>query len=134
MSRWGASAKRFLTAGNGRWIALFLVVQMAVPASYYLRKDRHDERFSWRMFSTMRMAKCDPEVNVGGARVALGGEFHEAWIELARRGRTSVLEAMAARLCQRHRGQEVVLWLRCTYLDGTARTLGGFDACKVPEL
>ena len=71
MSRWGASAKRFLTAGNGRWIALFLVVQMAVPASYYLRKDRHDERFSWRMFSTMRMAKCDPEVNVGGARVAL---------------------------------------------------------------
>lgn len=134
MSTWGASVKRFLATGNGRWIALFLLVQMAVPAGYYLRHDRHDERFSWRMFSTMRMATCEPEVKLGGQPLALGGEFHEAWIELAKRGRTSVIEAMGERLCRRHRGQEVVIWLRCRYLDRTERTLGGFDLCKVPEL
>lgn len=134
MSSLGGTVRRFLSTGHGRWIALFLLVQLALPATYYLRSDRHDERFSWRMFSTMRMATCEPEVKAGGQPVALASKFHEAWIELARRGRRSVLEAMGERLCRDHRGQEIVIWLRCRYLDNSERTFGGFDICKVPEL
>ncbi len=138
MSRAGdglvAAARAFLASWRGKAIAAFLLVQLAVPGTYYLRRDRHDERFSWRMFSPIRMARCEPEAKVGGAKVALAATFHPAWIELAERGRRSVLEAMGRRLCRDHAGQEVVLWLRCRYLDGSARTLGGFDVCKVPEL
>lgn len=129
-----AAARAFAATWRGRAIALFLLVQLGLPATYYLRRDRHDERFSWRMFSPMRMAKCEAEAVVAGQRIALGGTFHEAWVELAKRGRSSVLEAMGQRLCRDHAGQEVVLWLRCQYLDGSRRQLGGFDVCKVPEL
>ena len=129
-----AEVRAFLASWRGRAIAAFLLVQLAVPVTYYLRRDRHDERFSWRMFSPMRMAKCEPKAQVAGAPIALSATFHDAWIELAKRGRRSVLEAMGRRLCRDHAGQEVVLWLRCQYLDGSSRTLGGFDVCKVPEL
>jgi hypothetical protein len=129
-----AGARAFVATWRGRAIALFLLVQLGLPATYYLRRDRHDERFSWRMFSPMRMARCQPEATVAGQQLALGGTFHEAWIELAKRGRRSVLEAMGQRLCRDHAGKEVVLWLRCEYLDGSRRQYGGFDICKVPEL
>lgn len=129
-----AAARAFVATWRGRAIALFLLVQLALPAAYYLRRDRHDERFSWRMFSPMRMATCQPEAIVAGQRVSLSATFHEAWIELAKRGRRSVLEAMGQRLCRDHAGQEVVLWLRCGYLDGSRREFGGFDVCKIPEL
>jgi hypothetical protein len=119
---------------HGRWIAAYLVVQLAVPAAYYVRRDPHDERFSWRMFSTMRMVRCEPELRVNGHPVMLSAQFHEAWIELARRGRFGVIETMAQHLCHRHPGDQVIPSLRCTYLDGRARSYGGFDACKVPEL
>jgi hypothetical protein len=129
-----AAARQFLSTWKGRAIAAFVVVQLALPATYYLRHDRHDERFSWRMFSTMRMATCSIAMRRAGQPVTLGAEFHEAWIELAKRGRQTVVEAMGAELCRKYPGQEVVADLRCHYLDGTDRAFGGFDLCKVPEL
>jgi hypothetical protein len=129
-----AAVRGALATWRGRAIAAFLAIQLVLPATYYLRRDRHDERFSWRMFSPMRMTRCQPSATVGGQPVALAASFHEAWISLAQRGRLRVFEAMGQRLCREHAGQEVVLWLRCQYLDGTRRELGGFDVCKVPEL
>ena len=66
---------------------MFLTVQLLLPLHYYLlRKDPHDERFAWRMFSPMRAAKCSVKAVIDGQPVELGTKFHEAWIEIAQRG------------------------------------------------
>lgn len=98
--------------------ALYVVVQLALPAAYYLRRDPHDERFSWRMFSPMRMTTCQPVARVEGRPVALAENFHEAWIELARRGRRSVLDEMGRALCRKHPGAAVTLEVSCEYQGG----------------
>ena len=119
----------------GRFILVFVAVQLLLPLHYYVaRRDPHDERFAWRMFSPMRMAKCTPKVALDGRPLALETTFHEAWIELAQRGRFVVVEAMAEHLCKQHPGSSVTVSLDCTYLDRDPQTYGGFDMCHVPEL
>lgn len=120
---------------RGRFIALFIAVQMIAPLTYYVaRRDPHDERFAWRMFSPMRMTRCSTEITVGGEHVDLGAKFHEAWLELASRGRYVVLEAMAAKLCKENPGKAVGVSVDCRYIDRPAAHLGGPDLCTHPEL
>ena len=117
------------------FIAVFLAVQVLVPLQYYAcRRDQNDERFAWRMFSPTRMLSCEPSFLVDNQPAQLYGTFHEAWIEIARRGRFAVLEAMGARLCEKHAGSEVRLDLKCRTVDGKIETWGGSDLCKFPEL
>lgn len=131
-----------LRRGWRGWLILaFVAVQLVAPLHYYLvRADKHDERFAWRMFSPMRMMTCDAPAGhamftVDGTRVPLGTTFHEAWVEIAKRGRIGVLERMAAKLCQDHPGSDVRLDLECVALDGARESIGGgFDLCKFPEL
>lgn len=132
------SRTRALVAGL-RWphafIAGFLAVQLALPLTYYLaRRDEHDERFAWRMFSSIRMVSCQVDVRVGDAPVELNRQFHDAWIALAQRGRRNVIEAMGARLCKQHPGQPVTARLTCQPLRGAAYAIGGFDLCTIPTL
>ena len=120
---------------RGRFILVFLAIQLLLPLHYYLlRDDPHDERFAWRMFSPMRMARCITRINVDKQPLQLGTKFHEAWIEVANRGRYVVLEAMAAKLCEENPGKQVELAVDCTYLDRPAAHLGHADMCKEPEL
>ena len=125
-----------LSTWRGRLIALVVVSQLLIPLTYYTtRRNPHDERFAWRMFSPMRMATCTPEMRVDGKKLELGGEFHEAWIETAKRGRFVVLEAMAARLCKKQPGTEVTLKLECKYLGRPEpERYGGFNLCEIPEI
>lgn len=117
------------------FIAVFLAVQVLAPLHYYLlRKDGNDERFAWRMFSPTRMLSCDPTFLVDNRPAQLYATFHEAWIEIAKRGRFAVLEAMGARLCEQHAGSEVRLDLKCRGVDRKIETWGGSDLCKFPEL
>lgn len=117
------------------FIAVFLAVQIALPLHYYMGySDPYDERFAWRMFSPTRMLTCEPTFRVGGQPVKLHGQFHEAWIELAKRGRLEVLEAIAQRLCRTTPGAEVVLDLKCKTVDGREERWGGSDLCQFPEL
>lgn len=102
--------------------ALYVIVQLALPAAYYLRSDRHDERFSWRMFSPMRMTRCQPVARVQGQPVVLSAHFHEAWIELARRGRRSVLDELGRALCRKYPGSAVSLEVTCEYQGGARAT------------
>ncbi len=116
-------------------ITVFVVIQLLLPLHYYIaRRDPHDERFAWRMFSPMRMTRCQPKVLLDGKPFDLRNEFHEAWVETAARGRFSVIEAMGARLCATHPGTEVRFSIDCTYLDREPRTFGGYDMCTVPLL
>jgi len=120
---------------RGRFILVFLAIQLLLPLHYYLlRHDPHDERFAWRMFSPMRMTQCSPRFSIDKQPVALTTEFHEAWIEVAKRGRHAVLEGMAARLCKEHPGKPVELSVDCTYLDRPPAHFGHADMCKEPEL
>ena len=123
-----------LTTWRGRTILAFVVLQLALPLAYFARKDPHDERFAWRMFSPMRMARCTPSATIDDAPLNLAGKFHEAWLELASRGRFEVIEAMGARLCAENPDREVRISIDCTYIDRPQRTYGGYNICAVPEL
>jgi hypothetical protein len=124
-----------LRTWRGRFIIAMVATQLLLPLHYYIaRRDKHDERFAWRMFSPMRSAHCQPHVSIDGRPFALDSEFHEAWIELALRGRFVVVEAMGAKLCAEHPGSVVRVSLACTYLDRDPISYGGFDICQVPEL
>jgi hypothetical protein len=112
----------------------FIGLQLCLPLVYYGRRDPHDERFAWRMFSPMRMAKCKPTFELDGKPVVLDSEFHEAWLTLAERGRFVVIEAMASHLCEKHRGSALVVAVDCTYLDRDPVRYGGYDMCSVPQL
>ncbi len=127
--------RALLASWPGRFILVFLAAQLLLPLHYYFaRRDPHDERFAWRMFSPMRMTKCTPTFTLDDKPVALASEFHEAWIELARRGRFVVVEAMGAHLCAKNPGKSLTVTLDCTYLDRPPRTWGGYDMCNVPLL
>ena len=123
-----------LIRGWQGWIILAVVTsQLLIPLHYYTtRRDPHDERFAWRMFSPMRMTDCAVRATVDGAPVALEREHHEAWLAIARRGRFAVVEAMGARLCEKHPGKPVVFHLDCKYVGRPAESYGGFDMCNVP--
>lgn len=120
---------------RGRFILAFVTIQLLLPLHYYLlRHDPHDERFAWRMFSPMRMTRCAARFSLDGQPVALGARFHEAWIQIAERGRHVVLEQMAHELCTDHPGAKVGLSVDCTYLDRPAAHFGHADMCTEPDL
>jgi hypothetical protein len=116
------------------WLILAVVAsQLLLPLhDSTARRDRHDERFAWRMFSPMRMTDCAVRATLDGAPVALEREFHEAWLALARRGRFAVVEEMGARLCAKHGRKPVVFHLDCKYVGRPPESHGGFDLCNVP--
>jgi hypothetical protein len=126
---------QILRTWRGRFIVAFIVLQLAIPLRYYVgHRDPRDERFAWRMFSPMRMAQCKPTFKLDGTAINPYTEFHEAWNELAERGRFTVIEAMGAELCKRHPKSEVRVSLDCTYVGRDPESFGGYNMCTVPEL
>lgn len=124
-------------ARSWQGIVILLVVasQLLLPLHYYVaRRDRHDERFAWRMFSPMRMTRCTPAFTIDSKPVTLETQFHEAWIEIAKRGRFNVIEEMAAQLCAKNPGSAVHVVVECQYVGKPKETWGGYDMCKVPLL
>jgi hypothetical protein len=131
-----AHVRSLLSTWHGRIIALVVVGGLLLPLHYYLptHRDAHDERFAWRMFSPMRMAKCSTKFTRNDAPLDATAEFHEAWLELAKRGRFRVIEAMGAHLCKKYSSSSIAIELDCTYLDQTVQHIGGFNLCTVPHL
>lgn len=125
-----------LQTWRGRFILFVIALQLVLPLHYYAgRRDPHDERFAWRMFSPMRMAQCTSDMRVDGKKLELGGLYHEAWIEITKRGRYVVLEKMAAQQCGANPGKQVTLRLECKYLgQKEPEVYGGFNLCEIPEL
>ena len=79
---------------NG-FILVFLAFQIAMPLRYYLGDRGYDERFSWRMFSTLRLQQCQMRVNERkGAPpahatrdVQVHADVQVAWVSLLERVR-----------------------------------------------
>lgn len=117
------------------FIVAWVAAQMALPMSYYLRSERverYDERFSWRMFSDIRMVKCKAEFAANGEPVQLSREFHVAWDSLVQRGRPQVMAAVTERLCSTRPGKRITLKMRCREPDASEVDLstGDDDLCE----
>ena len=97
--------------------AALLSLQFWLPLSYYLSDYPWDERFSWRMFSTVRSLSCQVQAweGVEGAGRAqacpngsgrcaplrLTAELHMVWVNLLKRGRREVLRRFVEERCSK---------------------------------
>lgn len=96
-------ARRALVGGG---IALFVVLQLAIPLRYYLGDDLYDERFAWRMFSRVRVQECTASVTEDGRAITVLGESPARpgilplpWFELIKRNRPAVIERFLSWRC-----------------------------------
>jgi len=95
-------------------IALWLVVQVAFPVSYYLGDSLAEERFAWRMFSSvsvyggqcaLSVVETVAEPGSADGRITREPELnrilHAAWLTHLRRGRALVIDRFLTSRCQR---------------------------------
>ena len=105
-------------------ILAFLAYNVAMPMRYYLGGRGTDERFSWRMFSTVRMQRCRVKVmeTVDGSeqRLDLQKELQIAWNGMLERYRRPVVDKLLARRCVKAKASRVVFTRSCTDTDGSA--------------
>ena len=105
-------------------IAAFLLFQIAMPLRYYLGGRGTDERFSWRMFSSVRMQRCSAAVDetIDGRKrdVALGQALHVAWVGMLERYRPAVVDAFLLRRCRTTDATHVHFRRTCINTDGTS--------------
>jgi hypothetical protein len=115
-------------------IALVLSFEVITPLSYYLGARSYDERFSWRMFSTLRLRDCKVRVTEtprdGSAprEVSVRRDVQLAWLRLLERMRTAVVERYLERRCAGGEMAQVDFTCTCSDTDGrplppTQRTL-----------
>ena len=110
---------------SSRWImgliALFFCFQMYAPIRYYLGEYPWDERFSWRMFSTVRTLKCQPQLWTQSKEddrkypLRLSKEMHMVWINLMKRGRLRVIKEFARSYCIQHPQTALYISLSCPH-------------------
>lgn len=103
-------------------VALIVLVQALVPLRYYLGDDLFDERFSWRMFSAVRVYRCDLsalETRDGAERpTRLISTIHVAWINTMRRGREAVIHRYLEWRCDQEGVEAARVVNRCTTPEG----------------
>jgi hypothetical protein len=127
------------------FIAAFLAFQISMPLRYYLGDRGYDERFSWRMFSTIRMQQCDMQISESVARggdgepafrdVRVRRDVQAAWVNLLERVRMPVVEKYLERRCEQQDASLVRYTRRCTDTDGAALPVQTLELdCKSREL
>lgn len=103
-------------------IVAFLALQIGLPLSYYLSDTPYDERFAWRMFSPIRLIKCDVTLfdATGGGKRPLRdlAEMHVVWRNLMERGRLPVVDAFARQWCAEAPDRALTVDLTCGPPDG----------------
>jgi hypothetical protein len=106
------------------FILAFLALQIVTPLSYYLGGRDYDERFSWRMFSTLRLRDCTVrvlETSGEGATpqpVAIDQDVQAAWIRLLERMRSAVVDKYLERRCKQANVWQVEYIRTCKDTDG----------------
>ncbi len=106
-------------------ILVFLAVQLVVPLRYYTCGHRYDERFAWRMFSPIRMVRCQVEFTdereAKPQPIRLSAEVSQPWAGWMKRGHTRVVRAFGRRWCATHAA-----------IDGQLRLTVAFT-CRLPD-
>ncbi len=107
------------------FIGAMLVFQLGLPLRYYLSDDTFDERFAWRMFSPIRVVRCEVRWTEGAARrpIKVGRDVHHVWYSLMKRARIGVVDAFAKRRCDAlleggESSPEVYARITCRHPDG----------------
>jgi len=103
-------------------VAFLVLLQIVIPLRYYLGDDPYDERFAWRMFSAVRVVRCNTgvvETLESGRRrpVRLMRTIHEAWVTNLRRNREDVVRAFLRLRCGEEDVREILLVNRCVDAD-----------------
>jgi hypothetical protein len=109
------------------FIVLVLGYHVGMPLTYYLSDRVYDERFSWRMFSTVRLQECDIVVTEtvmhGDAAVdvptPVTKDVQTAWISILKRMRPAVIEKYLAHRCDSASATHAKFVGRCRNTDGT---------------
>ncbi len=109
--------------GSTLYIIAFLVLQVGLPVSYYLGDEIYDERFAWRMFSTVRLTECSSkarEFERGGniRPLELVHHLQIAWINLIERNRDEVVRRFMRRRCRQADIERVELRTICLTESG----------------
>lgn len=112
-------------ANRGRINALiivFLLFQLIIPLTYYVREDPYDERFAWRMFSGIRMQSCQPHASRRGdsenyVGIDLTKTLQSAWITMIERNRPAVISAFLASQCEQEGTQRARIISYCKGAD-----------------
>jgi hypothetical protein len=84
-------------------ILIVLSSQIVIPLSYYLgNQNKFDERFSWRMFSPVRMVRCHTVWREGKDRHKVNPQtyIHIVWVNLMNRLREDVIQHYISSRCQ----------------------------------
>ena len=110
-----------------RFLGAVLAIQMLIPLTYYLRDDPYDERFAWRMFSAVRLHRCQTSAaeTVGGdergdeREIPLTSVIHRAWVNHLARNRAAVVRAFLRHRCEGEGVTEVQVSNVCVTPDGT---------------
>ena len=118
---------------------VFLFSQVALPLAYYADENVYDERFAWRMFSSVRMTNCKFQLSSrtasGLTPLPLAKEYHVVWLNLAKRARIDVVNSMIDRACETH--EHIEGMLQCTTAAspaiGLCRNARDGDADLIPD-
>jgi hypothetical protein len=115
-------------------IALFIVLQVTLPLGYYLGlRAPSDERFAWRMFSTVHLEQCQvaawedvaeaPPASATPRRVDLDQRLHHVWVTELERNQPRVVDRFLESACEDRDAVEVRLVRGCRSADGRERPL-----------
>lgn len=131
---------------------LFFTLQMWLPYRYYLSDYPWDERFAWRMFSTVRSLNCQIQAWEGAAEgqsnrfcpngqdrcvsLSLSKELHMVWVNLLKRGRREVLQHYVEQRCKQ-RPKPLYISLNCPHPEDPHPLISiqspNQDLCAHPE-
>ena len=98
------------------FIAIVLVFHVVLPLRYYVGGSGNDERFSWRMFSTLQLELATSNVDVAVTEKTTNSKprvvdvqrvLPEPWIEFLRRGHPVVTDAYVLHRQQDHAASDV---------------------------
>ena len=111
----------------GAVICGFLLFQIITPLSYYLGGGGPDERFSWRMFSSVRMRECQVALYETTERdgrqieqfVPLETILQSVWIKRLNRDQPAVVRKFLRWRCQQPGVKQLRYEMRCIMPDGT---------------
>jgi hypothetical protein len=120
------------------FLLIFFAIQIYLPLSYYLGNYPWDERFSWRMFSSVRSLQCQSQFIVEQTQTQAQNlqpcpnhpsqtcqklkpseHLHVVWINLIQRGRLEVINEFAQQHCAKSPNAMFFAELKCEATDGS---------------
>ncbi len=108
------------------WIVGWILFQIGLPLSWYLRGGGADERFAWRMFSAQHLTRCELRYTERAPGIAETTEqrldqlVQGTWVKAMTKGRPAVIDAFLSYRCAQG-ASELTLERKCGTVSETYR-------------